>query len=119
VRKICLNCIESHAPAPAIAERFTQELRKNNNTTPAPKLVYSGKGCPTCNFSGYKGRTGLFELLLIDEGLRNIINSAHLTTDTIRKAAHEQGMLTILEDGLAKVERGVTTLEEVLRVTSE
>jgi len=119
VRKICANCIESHPPDPAPQARMEAELMKMNIKAKVPRIVFSGKGCGVCNLSGYKGRTGIFELLVVDEGLRTVITSGNLTIDRVKKAACEGGMIPMLEDGLGKIERGVTTLEEVLRVISD
>ncbi len=119
VRKVCVNCIESHPPSEAIVERMQSETTKVDKRVKIPKIVFSGKGCSICNFSGYRGRTGIFELLLLDENIRGIITSPAISIDKIRKAARDQEMVTILEDGLNKVERGVTTMEELIRVVSE
>jgi type II secretory ATPase GspE/PulE/Tfp pilus assembly ATPase PilB-like protein len=80
--------------------------------------VYRGSGCAHCNQSGFKGRIGLFELLVIDDTIRELIMT-RTNADTIREAAVKQGMTTMLQDGLSKVMSGKTTIEEVLRATSE
>ncbi len=79
---------------------------------------YKGEGCNRCGQTGYKGRIGIYELLVIDEELIRMIN-AHATADDIKKYAREHGMITMLEDGLVKAKMGVTTIAEVLRVTKE
>ena len=81
-------------------------------------MFYRGKGCKECNFSGYKGRVGIYEILEITSDIGELI-SKRVTTDQLKEAAEKQGMLTILEDGFIKAKQGVTTIEEVLRVSKE
>ena len=75
-----------------------------------------GKGCPKCNQTGFMGRIGIFELMFISDEIKTLVDGRHSAAE-IRKVAIEQGMKTLREDGLEKVRHGVTTLEEVLRVT--
>ncbi|MGH7556256.1 MAG: GspE/PulE family protein [Gemmatimonadota bacterium] len=77
-----------------------------------------GTGCEACDATGYRGRTGIFELLLVDEAIRQAI-ADHAPVDRLRALALEGGMRTLREDGLRKAREGVTTVEEVLRVTGE
>jgi len=79
---------------------------------------YHGKGCEKCLHTGYKGRIGIFEIMLPDDEIRALIVSKASSTD-IRKAAIKNGMRSIKEDGIEKVKSGVTTLEEILRVTQQ
>ena len=79
---------------------------------------YKGEGCEICNSSGYKGRTGLYELLVVDDKIRGLIVKRESLT-AIRNAACEAGMKTLRENGLKKVMEGITTIEEVLRETKE
>jgi type II secretory ATPase GspE/PulE/Tfp pilus assembly ATPase PilB-like protein len=79
---------------------------------------YKGKGCQDCLNTGYKGRISIFELLAADEPIQNLI-VAKSTSRDIRRSAEERGMRSLKEDGLTKVLAGLTTLEEVLRVTEE
>ncbi len=83
-----------------------------------PQMIFRGKGCKTCDFSGYRGQFGLFETFSITEDIRAII-SGSVSSDAIRKAARKNGMKFMFEDGLEKVEAGMTTIDEVLRVTRE
>jgi general secretion pathway protein E len=85
---------------------------------PANVTIHRGKGCEKCAFTGYLGRLGIFELLVIDDNIRRLILK---TTDAaeLRKMAIKLGMKTILEDGNDKVRKGITTLSEVYRVTQE
>jgi general secretion pathway protein E len=80
--------------------------------------LYSGKGCEHCSFTGYYGRSGIFELLVIDDDIRKLILK-NADSNQIRRAAKEHGMRTLLEDGAEKIKAGITTLSEVLRVTQE
>jgi general secretion pathway protein E len=80
--------------------------------------VYRGRGCEACSFTGYFGRTGIFELLVVEEAIRKLILSNADATE-IRNAAKQNGMTTLLEDGILKVRSGITTPGEVLRVTQE
>lgn len=80
--------------------------------------VYKGRGCNECRGKGYLGRTGIFELLLVDEEIKNLI-LAKKDARSIKEKAIASGMETLLDDGIAKVKAGFTTLEEVLRVTNQ
>jgi len=80
--------------------------------------LYKGKGCKVCHNTGYEGRIGIFELLVLDDDIREAIIGRQ-DTDTIEKIAIASGMRTMLEEGLTKVHEGITTLEEILRVTKE
>jgi type II secretory ATPase GspE/PulE/Tfp pilus assembly ATPase PilB-like protein len=74
--------------------------------------------CPNCSGTGFRGRTGIYELFTVDEDIRRMV-SERATLDTLRAAARQRGMTTLRDDGMAKVAAGVTTVEEVLRVTSD
>ena len=80
--------------------------------------LYKGKGCEKCAFTGFYGRTGIFELLVIDDEIRKLILT-NADANQIRLAARQRGMRTLLEDGVKKIKTGVTTLSEVFRVTQE
>ena len=84
-----------------------------------PNAVYLGKGCQVCGGSGYRGRIGIYEVLNITEDVRKLIISPDFSLDNLRALAKTQGMLTMFEDGLRKVERGITTIDELLRVIRE
>ena len=79
---------------------------------------YKGKGCAKCLGSGYKGRTGTYELLVPDEKLRSHILSRS-SSEVIKQAARDNGMKTLKENGIEKAKSGITTPEEVLRATQE
>jgi hypothetical protein len=110
VRTICLKC--------KVAQEMMPEELRNLGVTVAgeePIVVYRGSGCAHCHFSGYHGRTGLFEVLEVNDAIRELINQGAPDT-TIRIAAIDMGMRTLPEDGIEKVLAGITTLEEVNRV---
>jgi type IV pilus assembly protein PilB len=111
VRKLCKNCSEEHKLTPEALEDigFSPEEAKKVK-------VYKPKGCPSCNNTGYKGRTALFEVLEVTEDIKEMILSRAQSKD-IKKKAIEQGMLTLRQSGLEKTKKGITSVEEVLRVT--
>ncbi len=109
VRKICQNCKEEYIPEPELISDLGLAPEEAKN-----RKFYRGTGCVKCNNSGYKGRTGIYELLVLNEKIRQlVIEKAH--TALIKKAAIENGMKTLLDDGLEKINAGVTTAEEVLK----
>ncbi|MDD4818833.1 MAG: GspE/PulE family protein, partial [Candidatus Colwellbacteria bacterium] len=121
VRKICLDCIYSVKPEPETVEalkRQMAELGLEEEFKP-PKFIYKGKGCPSCGGTGYRGRIGIFETLHISEEVRKEIVSEGFSLDNMKKIARAQGMISMFEDGLRKVEKGLTTVEELLRVIRE
>ena len=79
--------------------------------------IYHAKGCPQCNNSGYRGRTGIYELLVVDEQVRQMIHNEDAEEALVR--AIRPHSRSIRDDGIERVRAGVTTLEEVLRVTQE
>lgn len=79
---------------------------------------YKAKGCEQCNHEGYHGRNGIYEVLEVDSDIQKLI-ADHATADVIEKRAKEKGMVTMLEDGFAKAVQGITTIEEIMRVTKE
>ncbi len=78
--------------------------------------MYKGRGCSTCNGTGYKGRVGLYEVLEINDAVRELIMMGANSVE-LRKKAIEEGMLTLRMSGLEKIKQGITTIEEVLRET--
>jgi len=113
IRVICPECKEGYIPeAEALREIgiVPSQLER--------KMVYQGKGCPACSETGYRGRTGIYEMLIVSEAIRHLIMKKADSTSICRKAI-EEGMKTLREDGARKVVAGVTTLEEVVRVTRE
>ncbi len=121
VRKICSRCIISYdvtraeveeAFPPAAAARFFKRRESDK------VRVYRGKGCDKCGHTGYLGRVGIFELLEVTDNIRDLI-MADANAKVIRQRAIDNGMTTMLEDGVRKILTGVTTIEEVLRVAGE
>src|SRR5215472_11797371 len=111
VRRICTNCKEElQVPAQALIDAgFTPEEAKTTK-------IYHGKGCTACGKRGYKGRTGLYEVMEINDELRELILVGASALE-LKKKAIEQGMITLRRSGLLKVAAGLTTMEEVLRET--
>jgi general secretion pathway protein E len=107
VRTICPECKERYRPEEQIGLEYG--LQRD-------EILFRGKGCSSCMGSGFVGRTGIFELLIIDEEIRRLISTG-ADSVTMKEAAMERGMTSLFEDGLEKVKRGLTTLDEVLRVT--
>jgi general secretion pathway protein E len=85
---------------------------------PEDARLYRGRGCEACSYTGFRGRMGIFELLLVDEVMRRLILK-NADEGQIREAARKNGMRTLLEDGIAKIRLGSTTPSEVFRVTQE
>jgi len=131
VRKICQDCIESYN----LTKEEITNLEKQVNLNPiittleqegliSPKqsktslLFYRGKGCKKCGNTGYKGRMGIYEVLEVTPKMQEIILKS-ATAHEIHETAKNEGMLTIMEDGFIKAKTGITTIEEILRVTKE
>lgn len=121
VRKICRDCIYSYSPGKELIEALTKQVKELGITDDfkMPKFVYAGKGCAVCGDSGYRGRTGIFEVLNVTEDVRKLIISPTFSLDNLKSLAKKEGMVGMFEDGLRKVERGMTTMEELLRVIRE
>ena len=112
VRLICPECKISYHPT-------AEELHKLGMKKSGPDLLfYRGKGCPHCMNTGYRGRSGIYEILMLDDELRNMILSK-MDSGRIKAKAVSKGMVTLREDGARRVAAGATTTEEVLRVTQE
>ncbi len=111
IRRVCKDCKREHpTPPEALVEvGFTTEDAKALKT-------YKGKGCATCNNTGYKGRIGLYEVMEVNDEIRELILIGASSLE-LRKKAIEDGMITLRESGLQKVRAGLTTLEEVVRET--
>jgi len=122
VRKIHMECIESYVPDAAFLQVIGRELSSAGiemKSLRLPKTFYRGKGCVACNHTGFLGRIGIFEVLEVTEEVRKLMISNEFNLDNLRRLARHEGMNTMFEDGLRKVERGMTTIEEVLRVIRE
>ena len=88
------------------------------NIAPDEIKLYYGEGCDHCKHTGYKGRTALFEFMVINDKISELIYKNASLAEIRDTAIQENGMITLKEDGLQKIREGVTTLEEVLRATS-
>lgn len=108
VRKLCPKCKKEYKPG-------AEELSAFVNTV---KKAHKPIGCESCNNTGYKGRVGIFEVLIPNNEIKELINKK-VPPHELKKAAQKFGMKTLQEDGLKKVEQGITSLSEVLRVTKE
>jgi len=113
VRVVCSHCRELYTP--------DEESLKSIGITPemaAGKEIFRGKGCPECLDTGYLGRSGIFELMLLDDSIKSLILQTS-DANAIRRKAMEQGMVSLRQDGARKVLEGITTIEEVFRVTQQ
>ncbi len=119
VRRICPKCIHSHSSKTRKKEmdqlRRHINIKKLLNKDPKNLILYEGKGCAVCKNTGYAGRIGLFEIMEISDEVKDLI-MRNANSSQIRKLAIEQGMITLLEDGLFKAVNGLTTVSEILRV---
>jgi type IV pilus assembly protein PilB len=111
VRTICKDCRVPYTPNPIVLNQLGLSQGDVGN-----KNFFTGGGCATCGGSGYKGRKGLYELLDINDPLRELITQKAPTL-VIRQKAIELGMTTLRDDGLRNIYDGVTTIEEVLKYT--
>jgi type IV pilus assembly protein PilB len=111
VRRICMNCKTAYEP--------TEDMLMEVGLTPEDiggKELYYGRGCDQCNNTGYRGRMGIFEIMALNDELRDLImNKA--STNVLRQAAQKGGMRSLRENGLALIFDGMTTIEEVARET--
>jgi type IV pilus assembly protein PilB len=111
IRRVCKDCREEvKVPPQALVDiGFSPQE--------APKVkIFKGRGCQTCNNTGYKGRVGVYEVMEISESLREMILTGASTLD-LKKQAIQEGMLTLRGSGLQKLREGLTTIEEVVRET--
>jgi len=109
VRKICANCRKEYHPPPSLLERLGLEREEGT--------FYKGEGCQACNGTGYKGRIALYEVMPMSKRIMTMVVE-RVTADHVRQVALEEGMATLREVGIRKAREGVTTLEEVMRVTT-
>jgi len=122
IRILCPHCKIKIRPAEKIKNYILEKIRDMPASSKVkieePLLIYAAKGCEACNFTGYTGRIGLFEVLSMSDELAELIQKNPLES-LISKAAQKQGMLTMEQEGILKVLSGQTTIEEVVRVTEE
>jgi type II secretory ATPase GspE/PulE/Tfp pilus assembly ATPase PilB-like protein len=114
VRRICKNCkVEDQE----LSRRIRAEMAEVLGVPAEDVKAWKGKGCIECNHTGYRGRVAIYEFFLMDEELQDMVAS-HRTTGDLRKAAIERGMRTLRMDGWEKVAAGMTSIEEITRITS-
>jgi len=132
VRKICTNCIQSYNLNKQTIEELSKQLNavdllkkleRERAIVSAKKgfeslLFYKGKGCKKCKDSGYKGRIGIYETLEITEEISKLILKK-ADSSQLKEQAEKQNIVTIIEDGFIKARNGITTIEEIMRVTKE
>jgi type IV pilus assembly protein PilB len=111
VRRICPNCREEIVPGADVLA----DLELTTEQTVGKKF-YRGKGCERCNRTGYKGRLGLFELLIMNDDLRDMV-MRNASTEDLREAARKGGMVTLRDSGMNGMFAGLTTAEEIIRET--
>ena len=111
VRRICVNCKETYEPT----EQQLMELQLTPEDL-AGKILCRGQGCEACNHSGYKGRMAIFEIMVLDDELRNLIMQ-RASTQVIRAQSRKRGMRTLYQSGMLAIYEGQTTIDEVVRET--
>jgi general secretion pathway protein E len=113
VRIICPHCKESYTPDPDAIKKLGLSEEDMEG-----KSVYRGKGCVKCHYTGFKGRCGIFELLLMNQEMKHLVLTTANSND-IKTQGVKNGMITLRRDGADKVLNGITTIEEVFRVSQE
>jgi len=113
VRVICDHCKVAYIPDEESLQGIGISLER-----PEQKKIYRGKGCPACLSTGYKGRTGIFEFMILNDTIKNLILKTS-DANAIKRQGVESGMDTLQKDGAQKVLNGITTIEEVFRLTHQ
>ncbi len=108
VRRICTNCRTPYQPSATELTVYEEEMK------PPPPVFYKGAGCNLCAKTGFRGRTGLFEILLMSEEIREML-IGNASASAIRAQALQEGMVSMRHDGMLKVAQGITSVNEVLR----
>jgi len=109
IRRICQKCKVPHSPSDEMKEFLTLQGFD-------PSQLFIGQGCDHCRKTGYTGRLGIYELLVMDDGLRDMVTRNPNVTE-LRRLCRERGLVTLRSDGFKKVTQGLTTIDEILRVT--
>ena len=118
VRKICLECKTQKRLTEAEKKSLESYFRSPVIGQGMEPILYQGKGCEACNNTGYKGRVGIYEVMVIDSMIRDAF-LRKASANEIKLIAAGNGMTTMVEDGIKKAQEGITTVEEVLRVINE
>src|SRR4051812_40350818 len=113
-RKLCTHCCEMYTPS--VDELIKARVSPDVAAAADGMVFYRKKGCPRCNQTGYKGRIGIFQLLAMSETLETLA-ATKASREELERAAMEEGMRTLWDDGIAKVAAGLTSIEELARVT--
>jgi type II secretory ATPase GspE/PulE/Tfp pilus assembly ATPase PilB-like protein len=108
VRRICTRCRAPYQPT-----EEEQQAVKSELSLPVP-IFYHGTGCNLCANTGYRGRTGIFEFLVMSENIRKLLRN-HASASEIRAQAITEGMVTMKQDGMRKAKEGITSVSEVIR----
>ena len=116
VRVLCKECREAYLPTPEELKEIGLATEKQKPRE--PRMLYRPKGCDACNGTGYHGRTGIYEIMMVDDAIRELAVKK-VDSGSIKRAAVQKGMRTLMEDGGRKVLRGITSVAEVLSVTQE
>jgi type II secretory ATPase GspE/PulE/Tfp pilus assembly ATPase PilB-like protein len=109
IRRLCVHCKAEEAPSAEMAEYLEMQGM-------GAEKLWAPRGCEKCRKTGYSGRVGIYELLTIDDQLRDII-ARNPNVAEFRRMCVERGMVTLRQDGMRKVRKGLTSIQEVLRVT--
>jgi general secretion pathway protein E len=121
VRVLCKECREAYLPTPEELREIgfaPEKPEKEKSKSREARMIYRAVGCEACNGTGYHGRTGIYEIMLVDDAIRELAVKK-VDSGSIKRAAVHKGMRTLMEDGGRKVLRGVTSVAEVLSVTQE
>jgi len=122
VRKICQDCLVEYQPEQNWQVALEEIVKDKNELAEILKLIPTnyvrGQGCPVCRYSGFRGREGVFEMMVVSEAVRNLISERAAAAE-LKKTAVAEGMRTMLLDGMKKVSEKITTIDEVLRVSLE
>ncbi len=115
IRQLCPHCKAEDKNQP---KQIIESIARDLNSSPAEIKLFKGVGCDKCNFTGFYGRTAIYEILLVDEFIKEIIVKKPIASE-VRKAALKRGMHALRQDGWKKVIEGITTPEEIMKVTQE
>ena len=124
VRRICKECIKEVEPSEEVKKTIQEELDKIPDSQKADLglkdgiKLFCGKGCKKCKQSGFSGRVGVYEVFKMTPGIESMISSK-VTETEMAKEAERQGMITMKQDAMMKALKGLTTMEEVLRITED
>ena len=110
LRQVCPKCAENYVPQPADIRRLGYTLNDMKGVS-----FKAGRGCSECRFTGYKGRVGIFELLILNEPVKDAILNKKTSSDIRKISIETSGFVTLFEDGIMKAANGVTTLQEIFR----